>query len=304
MRKNLELPKTVNLDNLLEQLRNLGWGAADILISYSKGEKPPYGFPQALSVQDGGEGPVSSADMAVNSWLLDGLNNSFPFASWAMISEETAKGNHIANLPVSNEWIWILDPLDGTKDFLKGTGEYAVHLALINHNEPVLGVVLIPELDELWFGIIGSGSWCEDRTGNKKFASFSNRNEVSEMTLVTSRSHRDNKLDRLLEAIPFAQSKTVGSVGCKVAEILRGEADFYISLSGKTAPKDWDIAAPEVILKAAGGSFTDINHQDLCYNTGDLSKWGCLVASHGKNHDLLCELIKNELLDIDPYFIV
>ncbi len=305
MKKEFELPNELELDDLLRKLRSLSWGAADILKAYSKGKKPPYGFPQALSVQDGGDGPVSAADLAVNSWLLDGLNNSFPSASWTMISEENSKEELVnGSPPVDNQWIWILDPLDGTKDFLKGTGEYAVHLALLKFNVPVLGLVLIPELDELWIGIEGSGAWCEDRIGNKKPVTFSESNKISEMTLVTTRSHRDENLDKLIGSIPFLEKKKVGSVGCKVAKILKGEADFYVSLSGSTAPKDWDMAAPEAVLNAAGGSFTHANMKRLSYNTGDLHQWGCLIASHGKDHENLCKHIENELSVIDPTFPV
>ena len=85
------LPAGVALDGLLTELRRLSWGAADILRAYARGEQPPYGFPSALSVEDGGEGPVSAADLAVNRWLLDGLAERFPDADWTLLSEETAK---------------------------------------------------------------------------------------------------------------------------------------------------------------------------------------------------------------------
>ncbi|KGG16362.1 3'(2'),5'-bisphosphate nucleotidase [Prochlorococcus sp. MIT 0602] len=304
MNTKVELPKKVDLDDLLQKLRVLSWGAADILKAYAKGEKPPYGFPQALNVQEGGDGPVSAADLAVNSWLINGLNSNFPLVSWTVVSEETAKEQIVKGVPIEDEWIWILDPLDGTKDFLQKTGEYAVHLALVKSNEPILGVVLIPELEELWIGLIGSGSWCEDRLGNKKPFSFSDRDQISEMILVSSRNHRDGILEDLLERIPFAEKKAVGSIGCKIAKILKGEADFYLSLSGKSAPKDWDIAAPEIILKAAGGKFTHANNKAISYNTGDINQWGCIVASHGRHHEELCKTIQYELLTIDQNILL
>ena len=149
------LPSGVSQDALLAELRRLSWGAADILRAYARGEQPPHGFPRALSVDDGGEGPVSAADLAVNQWLLDGLSAAFPKADWTLLSEETAKEQLTEGQPLPAEWLWILDPLDGTKDFLQGTGEYAVHLALVRGKRPVIGVVLLPEADELWIGIIG-----------------------------------------------------------------------------------------------------------------------------------------------------
>ena len=145
------LPEGIALEDLLVGLRPLVWGAADILRAYARGAIPPHGFAAALTVEEGGEGPVSAADLAVNQWLLDGLSAAFPAAPWGLLSEETAKDP----APEPTEWLWILDPLDGTRDFLQGTGEYAVHLALMWRARPVLGVVVLPEPQEVWFGCLG-----------------------------------------------------------------------------------------------------------------------------------------------------
>jgi 3'(2'), 5'-bisphosphate nucleotidase len=264
------LPAGVSKEALLTELRRLSWGAADILRAYARGEQPPHGFQKALSVDNGGEGPVSAADLAVNQWLLEGLSGAFPDAGWTLLSEETAKEQLTEGEPLPAEWLWILDPLDGTKDFLQGTGEYAVHLALVRGNRPVLGVVLLPEADELWIGLVGDGAWCEDREGTRSPVRFSQREELSDLLLVASRSHRDDRLEKLIGELQLGGSKAVGSVGCKVATILRGETDLYISLSGRSAPKDWDMAAPEAVLLAAGGRFTHADLGDLTYNTGDV----------------------------------
>ena len=283
------LPAGIDKEALLTELRRLSWGAADILRAYARGEQPPHGFPKALSVDEGGEGPVSAADLAVNKWLLDGLSAAFPQADWTLLSEETAKEQLTEGQPLPADWLWILDPLDGTKDFLQGTGEYAVHLALVRDKRPVIGVVLLPEADELWIGIVGEGAWCEDRQGERSPVRFSDRTEVSDLILVASRSHRDDRLVKLIDALNLGGSKAVGSVGFKVATILRGETDLYVSLSGKSAPKDWDMAAPEAVLLAAGGRFTHADQADLTYNTGDVRQAGCLIASHGKAHAELGE---------------
>lgn len=298
------LPAGISEAQLLEELRALCWGSADILKAYARGEQPPHGFPRALSVDHGGEGPVSAADLAVNRWLLDGLRSAFPDAGWTLLSEETAKEQLTAGEPLPAEWLWILDPLDGTKDFLQGTGEYAVHLALVKGQRPVLGVVLLPEADELWFGVVGTRSWCEKRSGDRSPVRFSERSAEGELILVASRSHRDDRLERLIEALPLGGSKAVGSVGCKVATILRGETDLYISLSGQSAPKDWDMAAPEAVLLAAGGAFTHADGQPLLYNTGDVRQAGCLIASHGKAHAVLEKQAARAMGMIDPDFQV
>ncbi len=298
-------PPGIEEKQLLADLRRLCWGAADILLAYGRGEQPPYGFPKALSVDEGGEGPVSAADLAVNQWLLDGLAQAYPDAGWTLLSEETAKEQLTAGEPLDAEWLWILDPLDGTKDFLQGTGEYAVHLALVHRGEAVLGVVLQPLLEDLWFGLVPEGrAWRENRAGEQQPAQLSSRQALSEMVLVASRNHRDQRLEQLLEALALGDTKAIGSVGGKVATILRGETDVYISLSGKSAPKDWDMAAPEAVLKAAGGAFTHADGAPLRYNTGDVRQAGCLIASHGVSHQELCEKAAAAMARIDPSFAV
>jgi 3'(2'), 5'-bisphosphate nucleotidase len=307
------LPAGIEEQHLLEELRRLSWGAADILLAYGRGEQPPYGFPAALSVDDGGDGPVSAADLAVNQWLLEGLAAAFPNAPWTLLSEETAKEQLTPGQPLAAEWLWILDPLDGTKDFLQGTGEYAVHLALARHGEPVLGVVLLPEMEELWFGLLADGAgaagaagraWCENRSGDRRPASLSPRRELGELVLVASRNHRDQRLEQLLVALALGDTRAIGSVGGKVATILRGETDLYISLSGKSAPKDWDMAAPEAVLRAAGGAFSHADGRALRYNDGDIRQAGCLIASHGASHRELCERAAAAMATIDPGFQV
>ncbi len=298
-------PPGIEEKQLLADLRRLCWGAADILLAYGCGEQPPYGFPKALSVDEGGEGPVSAADLAVNQWLLDGLAQAYPDAGWTLLSEETAKEQLTAGEPLDAEWLWILDPLDGTKDFLQGTGEYAVHLALVHRGEAVLGVVLQPLLEDLWFGLVPEGrAWRENRAGEQQPAQLSSRQALSEMVLVASRNHRDQRLEQLLEALALGDTKAIGSVGGKVATILRGETDVYISLSGKSAPKDWDMAAPEAVLKAAGGAFSHADGAPLRYNTGDVRQAGCLIASHGVSHQELCEKAAAAMARIDPGFAV
>jgi len=298
------LPPYVTLACLLDKLRPLCWGAADILLAYAKGEKPPYGFPPVLEFEEGGEGPVSVADLAVNTWLLDGLQSAFPKADWTLISEESVKNQLIPGKPLKSDWLWILDPLDGTKDFLEGSTDYAVHLALVHFNRPVLGIVLIPELEELWFGVLGTGAWCENRQGIRSEVCFAESKKINEMIVASSRNHKDERLMNLINGIGVGGMRSIGSVGCKVATILRGETDFYISLSGKSAPKDWDMAAPEAVLRAAGGSFTHADGRQLRYNKSTPAQHGCLIASHGNLHSEICLKSLNYMNLSEPEFEV
>jgi 3'(2'), 5'-bisphosphate nucleotidase len=120
------------------------------------------------------------------------------------------------------------------------------------------------------------------------------------MTIVTSKNHRNEKLKDLIEKINFKKTIVMGSIGCKVASIIRGDSDIYIALSlpGKSAPKDWDFAAPEAILKAAGGSITNIDNEALVYGKTDLKHSGIIIASNNeKNHKRICSEIK-EIIEV------
>jgi 3'(2'), 5'-bisphosphate nucleotidase len=285
----LVVPEEVELSTLLDELRKLSWASADVLMAYARGEEPPYGFPKALIVEEGGDGPVSAADIAVNEILISGLKDNINFKEWDILSEETSKEKTFQRENYKKDWCWILDPLDGTKDFLQGSENYAVHIALAYKQKPKIGIVLIPEKNELWFGIVGIGAWFENRDGSKKHYSFSERLEISKLVLVSSKNHQQSILKNLLSTLCFAETKKIGSVGCKVASILRGEADVYISLSGKTSPKDWDMAAPHALIEAAGGIFSHADGNDLTYQKTNYSQSGCLIASHGKSHQKICQ---------------
>ncbi len=285
----LVVPKEVELPTLLDELRKLSWASADVLMAYARGCEPPYGFPKSLTVEEGGDGPVSAADMAVNELLISGLKDNLAFKEWDILSEETSKEKTFQQDNYKKDWCWILDPLDGTKDFLQGSENYAVHIALAYKKKPKIGIVLIPEKNELWFGLVGIGAWFENRDGSKNHFSFSDRLDISKLILVSSKNHQQSKLNNLLSTLCFSETKKIGSVGCKVASILRGEADVYISLSGKTSPKDWDMAAPHALIEAAGGKFSHADGKNLVYQETNYSQSGCLIASHGKSHQKICQ---------------
>ena len=302
MSTNLIVPRNVELDNLINYLRQLCWQAADILKAYARGDDPPYGYPKYLTVKEEGDGPVTAADIAVNNLLITGLKENFPLVKWNIESEETVKDKKYKNIKNNEKWQWILDPLDGTKDFLQGSVDYAVHLALAYKKKPRLGIVLIPERDELWFGVIGKGSWSENSKGVLKPVRFSNRKEISQLTLVSSKNHKNKLLENLIQNMNFGYINSMGSIGCKAASILRGESDLYISVSGNTCPKDWDMAAPQVVIEAAGGLFTHADGRPLSYENPDYCHRGCLIASHGLSHQNICEKVADFLSENEPKY--
>ena len=297
------LPEGVELATLLDELRKVSWAAADVLMAYARGQEPPYGFPKSLTVEEGGDGPVSAADMAVNELLISGLKDNLSYKDWDILSEETSKEKTFQGSHYKKDWCWILDPLDGTKDFIQGTGNYAMHLALNFKKIPYLGVVLIPEKNELWISD-GKKVWCEKNDGSLQKIHMVSKNKLELMTLVSSKNHRNKALDSLIEKIHFKKVINMGSIGCKIASILRGESDIYISISmpGQTCPKDWDFAAPEAILRGAGGAITNLNNQDLTYNKNKFEQGGIIVASNNaQTHESKCARIKEIIMEFDLF---
>ena len=288
----IKLPPGVEVDKLIENLRIFSWEAADILLYYANSIKKLEQKNEILKNKNNDD-PVTLADLEVNELIINRINQTYQDTNWEILSEENFKiqSNYFNNV----DWLWILDPLDGTKDFIQGTQNYAMHLALNYKRKPFIGVVLIPEKDELWISY-AEKLWCEKRDGSIRKQNLSKTNILKEMTIVTSKNHRNEKLKDLIKKINFKKTVVMGSIGCKVASIIRGDSDVYISLSspGKSAPKDWDFAAPEAILKAAGGTITNIDNEDLVYGGTDLKHSGIIIASNSKqNHKRICLQIKD-----------
>ena len=288
----IKLPVGVDVNNLIDDLINFSWEAADILLAYSdvinKSEKKVE-ILKNKNIND----PVTLADLEVNELIINKINQKYRNVNWEILSEENYKLK-TNDCNYSSDWLWVLDPLDGTKDFIQGTGNFAMHLALNYKKKPIIGVVLIPVKNELWIAH-GEKLWCETRKGNIRKQNISKTNSLQEMTLVTSKNHRNQKLKDLINRVNFKKIIVMGSIGCKVASIIRGESDIYIALSlpGQSSPKDWDFAAPEAILKAAGGSITNIDNEDLVYGSNNLEHSGVIIASKSKkDHYKICSQVK------------
>ena len=298
----VKLPEGVNIHNLIDDLRIFSWEAADVLIHYSKiVENTDYKKNNILINKDVNS-PVTVADLEVNDLVLKRMNEKYHGIQWRYLSEENSKmaPNYY---DFDSNWEWILDPLDGTKDFIQGTGNYAMHFALNYKRKPILGVVLIPEKDELWIAN-GEKIWCEGRVKTKpKLSQFKNKT-LKEMTLVSSKNHSNPILRNLIHEANFRETLIMGSIGCKIASIIRGESDIYICLSlhGKSSPKDWDFAAPEIILKTAGGAITNLENEDLVYGRKDYKQDGIIVATNNqKNHKDICFQLKEIIEENNLY---
>jgi 3'(2'), 5'-bisphosphate nucleotidase len=269
------------LAQILKVARSVAWGASDILSSYYNGQSSD------LEVKDKKDGPVTQADLATNKYILERLRSELGTRDFGYLSEETFDVKKAE--PVDHDWVWIIDPLDGTRDFIDKTGEYGMHIALAYQGRPVIGIVAIPEAGKVYFASKGNGTYVETKDGEIKPIKVSERNVIEDLYLIVSRSHRDDRFQQLIDQLPFKGKKYMGGVGGKISTLLEGESDVYISLSGKSAAKDWDFAAPELILTEAGGKFSYVNQEPVFYNQGDVTRWGCIVATNGHCHETLCE---------------
>ena len=297
----VKLPSGIAVNRLIDDLITLSWEVSEILFYYSQMLKDSNDKSNILK-NDNNDDPVTLADLKVNELIIKRINEKYRGTNWEILSEENVKVE-FSNFDKNSEWVWVIDPLDGTKDFIQGTANYAMHLALNYKNKPLIGVVLIPEKDELWISN-GENVWCEARDQSRKKTNLSKGKSLNEMVLVTSKNHRNEKLGNLIEKIGFNKTKIMGSIGCKISSILRGESDIYICLSlpNKSSPKDWDFAAPEAILKAAGGAITNLDNEELSYGNSNFEQGGIIIASSDKNtHKETCSKIKDLVKKYEIY---
>lgn len=206
--------------------------------------------------------PLTAADKASHEVIMSGLKKHFP--DIPILSEEGV------DIPyaVRKEWqrFWLVDPLDGTKEFIKRNGEFTVNIALVEGGQPVLGVVYVPAQDKLYFGTQDGGAFSQQ--GNEPSAAIKVRTSPAEagLTVVMSRSHPSPELEAYLKDIKVAESLPVGS-SLKLCVVAEGKADLYPRL-GPTM--EWDTGAGQAVVVAAGGTVLRMDSRALEYNKENL----------------------------------
>ncbi|MEK8050137.1 3'(2'),5'-bisphosphate nucleotidase CysQ [Ideonella sp. DXS22W] len=206
--------------------------------------------------------PVTLADQQAEQVITEGLRALTP--DLPIVAEEAMAAGASPDLAAGGGRFWLVDPLDGTREFVQRNGEFTVNIALIERGVPVLGVVLAPALDEgrgrLWSGVVGQGAWVSDAQGRRTMACRA----VPEpgLTVLGSRSHGDAAaLDAYLAGRQVAEVKAAGS-SLKLCLIAEGCADLYPRF-GRTM--EWDIAAGHAVLAAAGGRVCTLEGAPLAY---------------------------------------
>ena len=203
--------------------------------------------------------PLTEADRAAHAIIVERLGWLEP--ALPVLSEESA-GHEVENRALW-EAFWLVDPLDGTKEFIKRNGEFTVNIALIERHKAVLGVVVAPALDSAYAGGPALGAFRRTPQGLKPISV--RRPAAEPLRVVGSRSHAGPDLAAFLDALGPHEIKPMGS-SLKICLVATGDADLYPRL-GPTM--EWDTAAAQAILTGAGGSMIDLEGQPLAYNTGE-----------------------------------
>lgn len=216
--------------------------------------------------------PLTRADTASNDIIISRLSEAFP--AHAILTEESEDDKS----RMENDWCWIVDPLDGTKEFIKRNGEFTVNIALTCRQRPVLGVVQVPALGEIYYAEQGKGAWYQK--GDEEPVSIHVSGRTENLRLAVSRSHASEGERKLMENSRVATAIQSGSSikGCLVA---RGEADIYYRF-GPTC--EWDTAAMHAVIIEAGGIFRQMDGSEMLYNRADtLNGKGFYVLNKQEN---------------------
>ncbi len=253
--------------NLLELCKTLALKAGDKIMEIYNTDFEVY------NKED--ESPLTMADKEANEIIVSKLKEEYP--DYAILSEESKDDESRIN----NDYCFIVDPLDGTKEFVKKNGEFTVNIALAHKGKPVLGVVYAPVLKELYYAFEGNGAYLEKLDKNT-VEKISVTNKVADLLMVASKSHSSEKEANLIESnkdkIKECVSKGSSLKGCMVAT---GEADVYYRF-GLTC--EWDTAAMHAVVVEAGGIFRQMDNSEMTYNRKNtLNEKGFYIVNKAEN---------------------
>lgn len=244
------------LEKELDVAIKLARSVAEIITEFQK---------KGFNVEEKGRNnPVTDADKAANEFLIRELSCVFPNDEF--IGEESI--NDLGSIDVMTKRVWFIDPIDGTKDFIKGNGEWSIMIGLAVEGRPVLGVVFQAEIDMMYYGIVSQGAFLE-KNEEKEAISVTLDPALSHATVVHSRSHPDPSIFEWEEENGITKRYMHGSIGCKIAQISSQRADLYFNLACRCHM--WDTCAPEAILIAAGGKISTLDGNLVNY-TGNSTR--------------------------------
>ena len=274
--------QTPELDRRLHLLQEIATQAGKAAMQF---------YNDKLEIEWKGKGnPVTAADHAANEVILAALHRHFP--GEPVLSEESQ--DDMSRL--GKEVVWVVDPLDGTKEFIARNGEFAIMIGMIEGGRPVLGVVNQAATQSVYFGALGLGAWLS-KPGGSRALRVSEIATHSQLRMVASRSHFPANVERVRRCLGIHEILRSGSVGLKCGLIARGECEVYLHPSSKV--NLWDSCGPAAILTAAGGVMTDIKGDPLDYGAVDVRHRNGLVATHGRMHEQIIAAIVQEGVQVD-----
>jgi 3'(2'), 5'-bisphosphate nucleotidase len=227
---------------------------------------------------------VTAADREANDLIVRRLLMEFP--EDGILAEESKDTER----RLEKDRVWLIDPMDGTKNFIQRDGDFAVQIGLAVGGQVVAGAVYQPDRDTLYRAVSSGGAWIETKDAAARRMSVSTQTNPREMVLASSRSHRSPRMERVVNLFGFKSEVRRGSVGVKIGLITEQQADLYLHLSPST--KQWDTCAPEIILHEAGGQLTDLFGQPLRYNGVRIDNRNGIVATNGAAHDVVIERLR------------
>ncbi|MBF2052498.1 MAG: 3'(2'),5'-bisphosphate nucleotidase CysQ [Candidatus Sericytochromatia bacterium] len=269
------------LQRELQLVKNIAVEAGKIILSH-------YDTDYQVQMKSGEE-PVTIADKTSSRYIVNALQQAYP--NDAIVSEE----NDLPTNLKTAERIWVIDPMDGTKEFIKHNGEFAVMIGLVQAGDPVLGVVYQPVNEKMYWGIHGQGAFmAQTHIQTPLQLKVSGEDKLKALRIAASRSHYTPEIKNIYRALGLNNVVQSGSLGLKFAMIARQICDIYFNLSNVTSC--WDTCAPEVILKEAGGRISNLSGTRLTYTFSHVKNRNGVIATNGPIHDYLVEKIQDLLI--------
>jgi len=226
------------------------------------------------------DSPITEGDLKSNEIIKKILSQT----NHAILSEE----DNDDQSRLSKDTLWIIDPLDGTSDFIDKTGEFTIMIALVKNKKPILGVIGWPTEKTFFVAQKGSGAF---RYSNDQWQKISvtSTSEISKCRTVGSRHHLSDKEKSFIKKLGIKDFTSIGS-SLKVGKISSGEAEAYITTTNKM--KEWDSAASYCIISEAGGKMTDMLGNDITYNNKDVFHQNGILVTNGLIHEKIVEEFK------------
>ncbi len=229
------------------------------------------------------DSPVTKADTLAQTHIFNRLS----YYGYGFIGEESGESEAVGDKGRA----WVVDPIDGTKDFIHETDDFSVMIGLVENGVPLAGVVHLPAHGTTYYAEAGKGAYKKERDGTTRTLTCSSVSALSEARMPVSRFHLHKDTERFLEISGIKKTIPVGSAGIKLALIAEGVADLYLIERGKSSI--WDICAADIILHEAGGRLTDVDENRLVYTVDTIENARGVIAANSTLFPSVLEAARN-----------